>query len=95
MNGALGSGDTGSISKYFPSMTMSVTLPSLLMKTTVSQPFTELLGKKIIHQNVELNKRIQLHQMNLLISCSVPRFVKKAGPNMIPTTVQSITLELP
>lgn len=35
-------------------------LPSLLMRTTVSQPFTELLWKKITHHHVQLNKGISV-----------------------------------
>lgn len=32
--------------------------PSLLIKTTVSQPFAALLGKKITHRSTQLNKGI-------------------------------------
>ena len=69
-------------------------LPSLLTETTVSQQFTALLREKIIHHSVQL-KESQSHQTNLFISCSIPDFVKKVGPNMIRIIVRSSTLEVP
>ncbi|XP_007531676.2 LOW QUALITY PROTEIN: single-stranded DNA-binding protein 2-like [Erinaceus europaeus] len=63
-----------------------------LMETTVSQPFMEILRKK--SHSVQL-KESQSHQTNLFISCSLPYFVKKAGPTMIQTTVWSGVLKRP
>ena len=54
-------------------------LPSLLMKTTVSQPFTELLGKKTIHHSVQLNKGISVTPNQHFYFLLSPLFCEESG----------------
>lgn len=54
-------------------------LPSLLMKTTVSQPFTELLRKKIIHHSVQLNKGISVTPNQPFYFLLSPLFFEESG----------------
>lgn len=54
-------------------------LPSLLMETTVSQPFTELLRKKIIHHSVQLNKGISVTPNQPFYFLLSPLFCEESG----------------
>lgn len=54
-------------------------LPSLLMKTTVSQPFTELLRKKIIHHSVQLYEGISVTPNQPFYFLLSPLFCEESG----------------
>lgn len=49
------------------------------MTTTVSQPFTELLRKKIIHHSVQLNKEISVTPNQPFYFLLSPLFCEESG----------------
>lgn len=49
------------------------------METTVSQPFTELLRKKIIHHSVQLNKGISVTPNQPFYFLLSPLFCEESG----------------